>query len=169
MADLSDPVLLSTIVQTLVLTLTLVIFIMSFRSQEKALRETAYQKVLDDTTDAMKMMLTNPDLNKIQIEMARAMSPGSRAAELKPEELAVRNFLWLLYGIFERAYLLYTRKWIDRDSWDQFDTWLRRMMVHPLFVEVHRTSTGMYDKPFQDYIDGILDRDHRRSSSESPS
>ncbi len=38
-----DPVVLSTIVQTAVLTLTLVIFILSFRSQNKANKEAAYK------------------------------------------------------------------------------------------------------------------------------
>ena len=168
LTDINDPVFWSTIIQTIVLTLTLLIFALSFRSQDKVAKESAYQKVLDDTTDAMKMLLTNPELGRIQTEMARVFSPASRLASLTQEELAVRAYLSLLYGIFERAYLLYCRKWIDKEAWSQFDTWLQRMMTHPMFVEVHRFSTGMYDKPFQDYIDGLLDKDHRKRESPNP-
>ncbi len=46
--DISDPVVWSTVVQTVVLTLTLVIFIFTFRSQNQAIKEQAYGKVLDD-------------------------------------------------------------------------------------------------------------------------
>ncbi len=139
---------------------------MTFRSQERSAREAAYQKVLDDSTDAMKMPLTNPDLAQIQLEMSRGGFMGSSRPSLTGQELAIRNYLYVLYGIFERAYLLYCRKWIDKDSWSQFDLWLQRMMDYPLFVDVHRSSTGMYDKPFQDYIDGLLDKDHRKHESE---
>jgi hypothetical protein len=59
--NITDPAVWGTITQTIVLTLTLVIFILSFRSQEKTSKENAYQKVLDDTTDAMRMLVTNPD------------------------------------------------------------------------------------------------------------
>ncbi len=148
----------------MVLTLTFAIFILSFRGQERATREAAYQRVLDDTTDAMKMPLTNPDLAQIQLEMARSGFGGpSRQTDLTRQELAIRNYLYVIYGIFERAYLLYCRKWIDLEAWSQFDLWLQRMMEYPLFVDVHRSSTGMYDKPFQDYVDGILGKEHRKN------
>ena len=168
MLDLpSDPIVWSTILQTIVLSLTLIIFIMSFRSQERSTREAAYQRVLDDTTDAMKMVLTTPDLRRIQAEMARTITPTATAASLSPEDMAVRNYMFLLYGIFERAYLLYCKKWINTESWSQFDIWLQRMMDYPLFVDAHRSATGMYDKPFQDYIDGLLDKSHRKQESKS--
>src|SRR2546422_7135494 len=99
-----DPVVLSTIVQTAVLTLTLVIFILSFRSQNKTNKEAAYQKVLDDYTYAIKMLVDKPELSKLQLEIARAAAPDSKAASRSPEDMSVRNCLLLLYGIFERSY-----------------------------------------------------------------
>jgi len=155
--NITDPAVWGTITQTIVLTLTLVIFILSFRSQEKTSKENAYQKVLDDTTDAMRMLVTNPDLAMIQVEMARTIAPTSRTASLSKEEMGIRNYLLLLYGIFERAYMLYSKKWIDREAWSQWSTWLETMMKHPLFVEVHSSSIGMFDRPFQDYVSSLLD------------
>ena len=75
--DIADPVVLSSIISTAVLTLTLVVFILSFRSQDKAIREAAYQKALDDYTDTIRMLVDKPELSKITVELARTTAPRS--------------------------------------------------------------------------------------------
>src|SRR5437867_10133224 len=118
---ISDPVVWSTIAQTIVLTLTLVIFILSFRSQNQATKEAAYQKALDDYTDTMKMLVENPQLSKLSLEMARANQPiGAELQAQPPESMVVRNYMLLLYGIFERIHLLYRKKRIHSDTWNQW-------------------------------------------------
>jgi len=140
-----------------------VVFILSFRSQNKATKEAAYQKVLDDYTAASLMLIEKPELVKFQIELARTMAPGSPVASRSLEEMTVRNYLMLLYGLFERAYMLYWKNWIDKETWSQWSTFLEAIARHPLFEEAHRSSTGMFDKPFQDYVTDVLKnrrRDH---------
>jgi len=154
--EITDPVVLSTIVQTAVLTLTLLIFAMSFRTQNKANKEAAYQKALDDFTDAFKMLVDKPELNKLQDEMARIASPDSNAAPRSPEDRAVRSYFLLLYTLFERTHLLYRKKWINEDTWGQWSAFLETVAKHPMFREVHQGSEGMYDKPFLDYVSNIL-------------
>jgi len=154
--DITDPVVLSTIAQTAVLTLTLVIFIMSFRTQNNANKEAAYQRVLDDYTDAIRMLVDKPELSKFQNEMARAAMPGSNSAPLSPEDMTARNYIMLLYGLFERTHLLYRKKWIDRETWNQWSAFLEAVARHPMFREIHRMGEGMYDKPFMDYVSDIL-------------
>lgn len=160
MTDITDPIVFSTIAQTAVLTLTLIIFIMSFRTQNNANKEAAYQKVLDDYSDAFRMLVDKPELAKLQREMARAAAlPGSSTttlAALSPEDLTARNFLMLLYGLFERTHLLYRKKWIDQETWNQWSTFLGVVAKHPLFQDVHQSGEGMYDKPFMDYVSNIL-------------
>lgn len=159
MVDTSDPVVWSTVAQTIVLTLTLVIFILSFRTQNKATREAAYQKALDDYTDSMKMLVEKPELSRLQLDLARASRPlGSEPRSQTPEDMVLRNYVLLLYGIFERIYMLYWRKWIDRETWSQWSAFLEVIARHPAFRDVHRTSEGMFDKPFQDYVSNILNR-----------
>jgi hypothetical protein len=155
--DFSDPIVWSTIVQTIVLTLTLVIFTLSFRTQNKATRDAAYQKALDDYSDSMKMLVERPELNSIQIELAR-ITRRSDLANRTPEQMLVRNYVLLLYGIFERIYMLYLKKWIDRETWIQWERFLTTIAKHPLFEDVHRSSEGMFDKPFQDFVTEILKR-----------
>jgi hypothetical protein len=156
LTDITDPIVFSTIAQTAVLTLTLVIFIMSFRTQNKATKEAAYQKILDDYTDAIRLVLEKPELSKLQIDMAKAINPGSTMASLSADDMTVRNYLVLLYGLFERTHLLYRRKWIDRETWNQWSAFLEAIAKHPMFKDVHRSSEGMYDKPFMDYVSNIL-------------
>ena len=159
MADISDPTAWSTLIQTIVLTLTLVIFILTFREQNKATRESAYQKVLDDYTDSMKMLVENPILGRLPLEMAR-IHKQNVDPQSSQEDLVVRNYMLLVYGIFERTHLLYRKKWIDKDTWDQWALFLESILAHPSFQNVHRTSEGMFDKPFQDYVTSILN--HRK-------
>ena len=159
MVDISELIVWSTIVQTIVLTLTLVIFIMSFRTQNKATRDAAYQKVLDDYSDSMKMLVERPELNSIQVELAKITRSGD-LTNRTPEQLLARNFVLLLYGIFERLYMLYLKKWIDHETWIQWEKFLRTIAKHPLFEEVHHTSEGMFDKPFQDFVSGIIKHKH---------
>jgi len=159
LADISDPTVWSTLVQTVVLTLTLAIFILTFREQNKATRESAYQKVLDDYTDSMKMIVENPILGRLPLEMAR-IHKQNVDPQSSQEDLVVRNYMLLVYGIFERTHLLYRKKWIDKDTWDQWALFLKSILAHPSFQNVHRTSEGMFDKPFQDYVTNILN--HRK-------
>ena len=159
MVDISDPIVWSTIVQTIVLTLTLIIFILTFRTQNKATRDAAYQKVLDDYSDSMKMLVERPELNSIQVELAKITRTGD-LTNRTPEQLLARNFVLLLYGIFERLYMLYLKKWIDHETWIQWEKFLSTIAKHPLFEEVHHTSEGMFDKPFQDFVSGIIKHKH---------
>ncbi len=156
--DLTDPVVLSTIAQTTVLTLTLVIFILSFRSQNKAYKEGAYQQVLGDYTDSIRMLVEKPELSKFSAEIARIATPSSKAVSRSPEETVVRNFIPLQYGMFERIHLLYRKKWIDKETWRQWSAFLEAVAIHPMFREVHQSSEGMFDKPFQDYVSTVLNR-----------
>ncbi len=129
--------------QTIVLTLTLVIFTLSFRTQNMATGEAAYQKALDDYTDTMKMLVENPVLSKLPLEMARVNRPiGAEPQSQFPDSMVVRNYMLLLYGIFERIHLLYRKKWIDSDTWNQWGLFLEAVTRHPAFRDVHRTSEG---------------------------
>jgi hypothetical protein len=158
LTSITDPVVLATIVQTVVITLTLLIFILSFRSQDKAIREQAYQRVMDDYGDIMRRLSDTPELYKFQIELfntiGRPLTSGGK--ELTREDMVARNYVIGMYGFFERLHALYRRKWIDQDTWRQWAAFLNLMARHPLFKDVHESSKEMWDQPFVEYVDGIL-------------
>jgi hypothetical protein len=155
-----DPVVLSTIVQTIVLTLTLLVFIFSFRSQDKAIKEQAYQKVLDDYTAIIKMPLDIPELFSFQVELFNRAGRPIRGENktISREDLIIRNYVIMMYGFFERLHFLYRRKWIDEDTWKQWAAFLKLMATHPVFREVHQSSREMWDKPFVDFVNNLLDQ-----------
>jgi len=154
--DITDPVVIATIVQTIVITLTLIIFIASFRSQNKAIQEQAYQKLLDDYNDAMKTLMERPELYKLWLELQRIRQLGDKVESR--EDMVVRNYVIMLYGLFERLHFLYRRKWIDKDTWDQWSLFLETVTDLQIFKDVHEATQGMYDKPFQEHVSGIIRR-----------
>jgi len=167
LSAITDPVVLSTIVQTAVVTLTLVIFILSFRSQNKSIQEQAYQKVMDDYGDVMRRMSDVPELYRFQLELFdRAQLGGPDSKTPTREDMVIRNYVVEMYGFFERLHALYRRKWIDDDTWKQWAAFLELISRHPVFQAVHRSSGEMWDKPFVDYVSKILDRKRPADNSE---
>jgi hypothetical protein len=150
--NLADPVVLLTLAQTVVLTLTMVVFILQFRSQNEAIKDAAYQKALDDQTESFRMLVENPDLGATVDEMRSAIAGGEKLDPLGAKR-AVFGYMLINYSIFERVYLLYAKKWIDKETWDQWYTWLKQMAKHPMFQEVHRRSQGTFDRAFQEMIE----------------
>ena len=157
---ISDPIVWSTLVQTAVLTLTLVVFILSFRSQDKAIKEQAYMKIMDDYGDAMRMLSDRPELYAFQLELFnRSSRPlGREQKSYSREEMVIRNYVVMMYGFFERIYALYRRKWIDEETWKQWAAFLEVVAAHPVFIDVHQSSREMWDRPFVDYVGTILNR-----------
>src|SRR5438132_14429385 len=160
LVDVSVLIVWSTIVQTIVLSLTLVIFALSFRSQNKAIQEQAYQKVMDDYGDAMRMLSERPELYAFQLELFNSsqLPLGRDQKSYSREEMVIRNYVIMLYGFFERVHFLYRRKWIDEHTWKQWAELLEVVAAHPVFGEVHQSSRELFDKPFEHCAAGILSR-----------
>ncbi len=152
--SVTDPIVLLTLAQTLILTLTMVVFILQFRSQNLAIRDAAYQKALDDYTASISMLVERPELGSVMDDMGRLMSgPGAGSEALAPKDRPIFGYMLLNYSLFERVYLLYLKKWIDEDTWAQWHAWMKSMAKHPMFQEVHRKSQGTFDKAFQNLVD----------------
>jgi hypothetical protein len=148
LVDATTLTLLATIVQTVVITLTLMIFIFQFRSQEKAIRESSYQNLLGRYNDVMMTMGSSDDLL-----LARLLSPNM---ELDAKDFATIRRLMVSYSIIEEAYELYKKRWIDEESWEQWNTWLKALCRHPHFKRLHSATSGMYDKDFEKHVARLL-------------
>jgi len=148
LVDATTLTLLATIVQTVVITMTLLVFIFQFRSQERAIRESSYQNLLGRYNELMMSGTREDDLL-----FARLFSENE---DVDQKDLTTIRRLLLSYGIIEEAYELYKKGWIDKESWEQWNTWLRAISRHPHFARLHAATTGMYDKDFQDYVSRLL-------------
>jgi hypothetical protein len=149
LVDATTLTVLATIVQTVVITLTLLVFIFQFRSQERAIRESSYQNLLGRYNDLMMSGTREDDLL-----FARLFSENK---DMDTKDLSTIRRLLLSYGIIEEAYELYKKGWIDNESWEQWNTWLKALSRHPHFARLHSVTTGMYDRDFQDHVSRLLD------------
>jgi hypothetical protein len=131
----------------------MVIFIYQFRSQNEAIKDASYQKVLDDYTNSIAFLVEKPELAALVDQLGDAGgAAGSRFDKLTPEKSAVFGYMLLNYSLFERAYLLYSKRWIDDETWMQWHSWIKVMAKHPVFQEVHRRSEGTFDKRFRKLV-----------------
>jgi len=129
----------ATIVQTLVITLTPMVFIFQFLSKEKAIKEASYQNLLGRYNDFI-MSGRNSD----NLFFARLLSQDRVRLEAKD----VANFrrLMISYGIMEEVYELYREGWIDEDAWEQWNAWLKALSKTPHFETLHSSTADMFDR-----------------------
>ncbi|HKT22584.1 MAG TPA: hypothetical protein VJR06_08255 [Nitrososphaerales archaeon] len=128
----------------------MVVFILSFRSQNVAIRDAAYQKALDDYTASISMLVQNPELGAVIDDMGQGVGLNRGLAE---KDRTVFGYMLLNYSLFERVYLLYEKRRIDEDTWTQWHNWMKTMAKHPMFQEVHRRSQGTFDTDFQRLVE----------------
>ncbi len=140
--------MVSTIAQTVVITITLVVFILQFRSQEKAIKEASYQGLMGRYNDYIRSLIDTPDLARFLVDQADGV--------ISVEEARVYANLLVAYGIIEEAFLLYQKKWIDEATWMQWSAWLRILCDRPQLRRVHERSAGTFDKGFEEYVTHML-------------
>jgi len=146
-------IVLTSLVQTAVITLTLLVFIFQFRSEARAIKESSYQNLMGRYNDFMMMLAEKPELNKLLRDGLQGRSAETKVA---PEDVSVITNLLIAYGIIEEAFLLYAKKWIDEEAWGQWAAWLKDLAKHPRFDMIHRRMKGQFDKRFQDYVSKVL-------------
>ena len=157
MVDSTDLIIITSVVQTVVITLTLAVFIFQFRSQAKSIRESAVQSVMGRYTDYVRMLVENPQLARFLNVAQAELNPKQGPLEkLSPEDETTFAYLLLGYGIFEEIYSLHKKKWMDEETWQQWSAFLERMSMHPLFQRVHRMSSGTFDRDFQEYVSKLI-------------
>lgn len=148
---------IATLAQAVVLAVTMVILIFQSRSQEKAIKESAYQKVMDDYNDIVRIVVTRPELSVLLDDLIkRSPAPDWQFRELSNEERLIYGYLLMIYGFFERVYSLHERGWIDGRTWGEWENWLAFMAKHPIFARVHAASRGMFNESFQDYVSRLV-------------
>ncbi|MDA4134551.1 MAG: hypothetical protein OK441_03165 [Thaumarchaeota archaeon] len=144
--------MLGTIAQTVVISLTLVIFTLSFRSQEKAIREASYQGLLGRYNDLIGAIADKPDLTRLMLGSV----PGEKVDLVSNEDAAVFAHLLLAYGIIEEAFILRQKKWIDEVNWQQWAAFLWSIARHPLFEAMHNRTRGTFDPEFEVFVQQVL-------------
>jgi len=149
LVDATTLIVISTIVQTLVITVTLIVFVMQFRSQEKAIKEASYQGLMGRYNDFITTIVDKPVIAKLLFDERQRGS-------VSEDEATIYAHLLVCYGIIEEAYLLYVKNWIDEDTWLQWSAWLVALSTHPQFKLLPERTAGTFDKRFEEYVAKIL-------------
>ena len=148
MVDAASLNLVATVVQTVDISLTLVVFIFQFRGQEKAIKEASYQNLLGRYND---FIMSGQEADPL---FARLLDSDT---DVGKGELPTIRRLMISYGIIEEAYELYKKGWIDEESWEQWDSWLKALCRHPHFRTLHDHTAGMFDRDYQAHVTHLLE------------
>jgi len=149
LVDATTLIVLSTVAQTIVITVTLIVFVMQFRSQEKAIKEASYQGLMGRYNDFITTLVDKPVVAKLLFD------EGQRG-NVSEDEATIYAHLLVCYGIIEEAFLLYVKKWIDEDTWLQWSAWLVAISTQPQFKSIPERTAGTFDKRFEEYVRKIL-------------
>ena len=163
MVDTTTLIVTSTLVQTAVITVTLIVFILQFRSQEKSIKEASYQGLMGRYNDFIGVLVEKPELT--QLMMGQMIADPSKG--MSREDAEVFAHLMVAYGIIEEAYSLYVKKWIDEDNWLQWSAWLEIMCKHPLFPQMVKATSGTFDPRFEEYVSKSMQKQRSEVKLES--
>lgn len=141
MVDTTTLIVISTLVQTGVITITLVVFVLQFRSQEKAIREASYQGLMGRYNDFITGLVGNPTLGRILVD----------DETVSAEDSAVYAHLLVAYGIIGEAFLLRAKKWISEDEWKQWSAFLYALASRPQMKIIYEQARGTFDPRFEEY------------------
>lgn len=124
--------LLSYIVTVVGLPLAIAVFIWERRRERQQDDEEIYQRLADEYTNFMKLVLENADLRLLQRD--------GPPAKLSPEQIERRFALFtVLVSLFERAYLLVFEPKMDRQTkrmWQSWEDFMREWCHRPEFREL---------------------------------
>lgn len=101
-----------------------IVFILERRKERQVEQGEIYQRLSDEYTAFMKLVIENSDLH-----MLRAPVPGQPAPTLSEDQLERRTaFFSILVALFERAYLLVYDDRMNRETtrlWNSWEDYMR--------------------------------------------
>lgn len=144
---------LSYVVTIFGLPLAILVFMVEQRRERQNEEEEIYQRLSDEYTGFLKLVLTNPDL-----QVLRKQSPSE---PLSDEQIERKLALFsILISLFERAYILVYEPDMDKQSrrlWQSWEDYMREWCRRRDFREALPELLGGEDEDFQAYIRQIAE------------
>lgn len=143
--------LLSYVVTVVGLPFAILVFMWEQRKERQNDQEEIYQRLSDEYTEFLKLVLVNADL--------RMLSRPGVEANLNEEQLERRNALMnVLVSLFERAYMLVFEEKMDRQTrrlWQSWEDYMREWCRRPEFRAALPEMLKGEDDDFQAHIKRI--------------
>jgi hypothetical protein len=152
--------LLSYIVTVVGLPFALVVFVWERRRERQQEEEELYQRLADEYTDFMKLVLENADL--------RLLQRGGPTSELSDEQQERKLALFsVLVALFERAFLLVWEPVLNRQNarlWQSWEDFMREWCCRPDFRDTLPALLQGEDPEFAAHIRRIAENEATRAA-----
>ncbi len=144
---------LSYIVTVFGLPLAILVFLYEQRRERRNEQEEIYQRLSDEYTGFLKLVLVNPDL-----QLLRKGAPDQPLTDEQQErKLAIFN---ILISLFERAYLLVFEEKMDRQTqrlWRSWEDYMREWCRRKDFRKALPELLEGEDEDFQTHIQKVAE------------
>jgi hypothetical protein len=157
MVDYTTLIVASTIVQAAVITITLGVLVLQFRSQERSIREASYQGMIGRYNNFVTGVVQNPTVFRSFL--------GNN--DISPEESLIYGNLLNVYGIIEEAFLLRAKNWISEDEWKQWSVVLSAILARPKMKAMLEGTRGSFDGRFEEYTARMFKEMEENASKKS--
>src|SRR5262245_8114047 len=151
--------LLSYIVTVIGLPFAIAVFLWEQRRERQQEDEEIYQRLSDEYTNFMKLVLENADLRLLRREGPEIQL----SLEQKERRFAIFN---VLVALFERAYLLVHEEEMDQQTrrmWQSWEDYMREWCRRPDFREALEELLGGEDPEFAARIREIAGEESKRA------
>ena len=101
--------------------------------------------------DLIHTLIESPETAKLLMQLMMEVDAASSPNMTKEDATLFGHFL-LAYGIIEEAFLLYKKRWIDKETWGQWSMFLEGLATHPYFAKMAKRTIGTFDKEFEEYV-----------------
>jgi hypothetical protein len=142
---------LSYVVTIVGLPMAILVFMYEQRRNRQNEEEEIYQRLSDEYTEFLKLVLANPDLQLLR----KRSNPGPLSDEQKERKVAIFN---ILISLFERAYLLVYEEDMDRQTrrmWQSWEDYMRDWCQRQDFREMLPELLKGEDEDFCAHIRNI--------------
>ena len=144
---------LSYIVTIFGLPLAILVFMLEQRRERQNEEEEIYQRLSDEYTAFLKLVLANPDLQLLR----KQASQGPLTDEQSERKLAIFS---ILVSLFERAFLLVYEQKMDKQTkrlWQSWEDYMREWCHRKDFRDALPGLLGGEDEDFQAHIRKIAE------------
>jgi hypothetical protein len=139
------------LVESFALPFAILVFVFERRKERIADQEELYQRLSDEYTNFLKLVLDNADL--------QLLSKRAPLKEVTEEQRERRLALFgILVSIFERAYILVYEEKMDRQTkrlWSSWEDYMREWCLRPDFRKALPSLLEGEDPDFRQYIEKI--------------
>jgi chemotaxis regulatin CheY-phosphate phosphatase CheZ len=155
---------LSYVVTVVGLPLAIYVFLVEQRKERGNEEEETYQRLSDEYSDFLKLVIENSDL--------RLLSHEGTAAELTPEQLERKQAIFaILIALFERAYILVYEENLDKQQqrlWQSWEDYMREWCERRDFREALPELLEGEDPDFAKHIYRLVEQTPIASTGAEP-